>query len=62
MFRTSGLLIDWPHWYRFLILAEGRRSELVREDGSSDNASSENVTAHSRTNSLHALRAESKAK
>ncbi|MCF5651882.1 hypothetical protein GIV49_20280 [Pseudomonas syringae] len=56
------MLIDWLHWYRFLILAEGRRSELVREDGSSDNASFENVTAHSRTNSLHALRAESKAK
>ncbi|WP_218968140.1 hypothetical protein, partial [Pseudomonas syringae] len=35
-----------------LILAEGRGSELVREDGRSENAFSENVPALSRTSSL----------
>ncbi len=35
-----------------LILAEGRGSELVREDGRSENAFSENVSALSRTSSL----------
>ncbi|WP_232924279.1 hypothetical protein, partial [Pseudomonas syringae] len=35
-----------------LILAEGRGSELVREDGRSENAFSENVSAFSRTSSL----------
>ncbi|WP_346418090.1 hypothetical protein, partial [Pseudomonas syringae] len=35
-----------------LILAEGRGSELVREDGRSENVFSENVPALSRTSSL----------